>query len=129
MISTEAIGRESDPVTTRVEAESVRLFTQAIGIPYDGQVPPTFTITFRGGTIPGLILPEKGLIHAGQKFTSYQPIRVGDVLTYRRRLIDIFQRQGKLGKMTFVVQEMEGRNSAGDLVFTSTSTLIARDEE
>ncbi|MHB1651714.1 MAG: FAS1-like dehydratase domain-containing protein [Desulfitobacteriaceae bacterium] len=129
MISREIIGQESEPVTLRIEAETVRLFTQAIGIPFEGQVPPTFVITFRGGIIPGLDLPEKGLIHAGQKFTYYKPIKIGDVLTYTRRVTDIFERQGKLGKMTFVVQEMEGRNTAGDLVFSTLSTLIARDEE
>ncbi|MDI6879514.1 MAG: MaoC family dehydratase N-terminal domain-containing protein [Desulfitobacteriaceae bacterium] len=128
MINKDAIGRESEVMTTRVEAENVRRFAEAIGIPYVGEVPPTFIITFRGGTVPGLDLPEKGLIHGGQKFTYYRPIKVGDVLNYKRRVKNIYERAGKLGKMTFVVQEMEGRSATGDLVFTATSTLIAREE-
>lgn len=128
MISKDVIGRESETITIHIEEETVRRFAEAIGIPYDGEVPPTFVYTFRGGTVPGLDLPEKGLIHAGQKFIYYRPVKVGDVLTYKRRVTDVFERFGKLGKMTFVVQEMEGRNSTGELVFTTTSTLIAREE-
>lgn len=129
MINREIIGRESDPVKVRVEPEAVRLFTQAVGIPYNGQVPPTFTITFQGGTIPDLNLPERGLIHAGQNFTYHQQIKVGELLTCRKRVKDIFERTGKLGRMTFIVQEIEGHNPVGDLVFTSTSTLIAKNGE
>lgn len=128
MISKDAIGRESETITTRIEAENVRRFAEAIGIPYAGDVPPSFIITFRGGAVPGLELPEKGLIHGGQKFTYYRPLKIGDVLNYKRRVKDIFERAGKLGKMTFVVQEMEGRSATGDLVFMATSTLIAREE-
>ncbi len=127
MISKDAIGQESEVMTTRIEAENVRRFTEALGFPYAGEVPPTFIITFSGGTVPGLDLPEKGLIHGGQKFTYYRPLKVGDVLNYKRRVKDVYERAGKLGKMTFVVQEMEGRSATGDLVFMATSTLIARE--
>ena len=129
MISKEVIGRESEALTIHVEEAAVRIFAEAIGLPYDGEVPPTFVYTFRGGSVPGLNLPEKGLIHAGQKFIYYRPVKVGDVITYKRRVTDVFERLGKLGKMTFMVLEMEGRNSTGELIFTTTSTLIAREED
>jgi len=127
MINKDLIGRESEPVINRIEAESVRRFAEAIDAPNVEDVPPTFVMTLRSGIIPGLELPEKGLIHARQQFTYYQQIAIGDVVSCTRRIADIFERRGGLGLMTFVVQEMTGRNIAGDLVFTATSTLIARE--
>lgn len=129
MIDKGIIGRESNPVITRIEEDSVRRFCEAIGASYEGEVPPTFVITLKSGSIPGLEMPEMGLIHANQKFTYNQRISIGDVVTCTRRIVDIFERQGKLGRMIFVVQAMEGRNIAGDLMFNTTSTLIVREEE
>lgn len=129
VIQYDVVGQESEGITIRVEAEEVRRFADAIGMPYSREVPPTFVITFTGGVIPGLELPEKGLIHAGQKFTYYRPVKIGDVLTYKRRVKDIFERKGKLDKMVFVVLETEGRNSTGELVFATTATVIVREGE
>lgn len=128
MIGKEIIGRKSEPVINRIELESVRRFTEAIGIPFEGKVPPTFLVTLKSGGIPGLEMPNQGIIHAGQKFTYYQRISIDDVLICSRKVINQSERQGKLGKMTFVTQEIEGYNLAGDLVFTATSTLIIREE-
>lgn len=127
MISKDLIGRESKPVSVKIEDHIVRRFTEAVGIPFNHQVPPTFLGTFMEGSIDGIDLNQQGVIHGEQKFTYYQPVSVGEWLSYTRRITDVFQRTGKLGKMNFVVIETKGWNRAGELVFICTATLIMRD--
>jgi hypothetical protein len=129
MISKEIIGRKSEPVINRIELEQVRRFTEAIGIPFKGNFPPTFIMTLKSGNIPGLEMPIQGAIHAGQKFKYYRRISIGDIVVCTRRVVDHFVRQGKSGNMTFITQEIEGYDLAEDLVFTATSTLIIREEK
>lgn len=129
MIDKEIIGCRSQAVMNRIEAEEVQRFTEALGIPFRNEVPPTFMITLKSGAIPDLKLPEQGLIHTGQKFTYYRPLQIGDVLMCSQKVTDIFERQGKLGLMTFVTREVEGINLAtGELVFIAQSTFIIREE-
>ncbi len=129
MISRELIGRESKPVVLRIEADAVRRFAEAAGMPFNNQVPPTFMGAFLAANISGVELPYPGMIHGEQKFTYYQPVSVRASITYSSCIKDVYERTGKLGKMTFVVLETKGRNPIGELVFTSTSTLIAPDKE
>lgn len=56
---------------------------------------------------------------------TFGQLYVGESLMHKRSIKDVFERTGKLGKMTFVVLETTGYDLAGELVFTSSSTLIA----
>ncbi len=128
------IGTESEPEVFEVEKGAIRKFAEAIGDPSPvyrrGEVaPPTFPTTFRV-RIPGLesVNPAR-FIHANEEYTYHRPIRAGDVLTCRRRVEDVFTKQGRLGVMTFVIATIEGRDPAGDLVFTGKSTVIIHGKE
>ncbi|HHY60639.1 MAG TPA: MaoC family dehydratase [Clostridia bacterium] len=124
VIDEKLAGLESRPVTVKITEERVRRFCEAIGVTYDGTVPPTFVGTLLGGTFPGLELPLQGVIHGAQDFTYHQPVNIGDTLSCTRRILKVFRREGKLGLMTFLVIETKGFDLAGELKFTSTSTII-----
>lgn len=124
MVDEKLIGLESRPVSVKVTAEGVRRFTEAIGVSFDGTVPPTFIVTLLDTKIPGLEGPLDGVIHGEQKFIYHQPLQIGDTITYTRSVKDIFHRQGKLGKMTFISVETKGYNLAQEQVFSSISTVI-----
>lgn len=125
------VGAASEPELFAVERGAIRKFAAAIGDPHpvyqQGDVaPPTFPTTFRV-RIPGLdqIDPAR-FIHGNEEYTYERPLRAGDVITCQRRVVDMFERQGKLGQMTFVVSVLEGRDPAGELVFQGKTTVIIR---
>jgi len=125
MIGKELIGRESKPVVLKLRLEEVRRFAEAIGIRFDDQVPATFVGTLIQATIPGVELPIPGTIHGEQKITYHRPLYVGDTLTYKNSIKDVYDRKGKLGRKTFVVIETTGYDLAGELIFSSTAVIIA----
>ena len=125
MIGKELIGRESEPVVLKIKLEEVRRFAEAIGVRFDDRVPATFVGTMLQANIPGVELPIPGMIHGEQKITYQRPLCVGDSLTCKRCIKDVYERSGKLGTMTFVVVETTGCDLAGELVFTSSSVVIA----
>lgn|GEM_PF-420271 len=127
IIDRDLIGRESNPVRVKIEANEVRKFTEAVGIPFEDRVPPTFFVTFMKGSIEGIDLFQPGTIQGEQKFTYLQPISVGDEIVYTRRIKDIFERSGNLGQMIFVVVETTGCNNLGEEIFIMSSTIIFLD--
>jgi len=134
MIGKEFIGRESESVVLKIRLEEVRRFAEAIGIPFDGEVPVTYVGTLLQANIPGLELTNPGMIHGEQKISYQRPVSVGDSLTYKRSIKDVYERNSKLGKLVHVVLETTGYDLAGELVFSSSATLInpvkgAGDEE
>ncbi|BCJ85449.1 MaoC family dehydratase N-terminal domain-containing protein [Effusibacillus dendaii] len=135
------IGVESKPVKNEVEKGAIRKFADAIGDPNPvyrdeefakttryGRIiaPPTFSRTFEYGKIEGLSYKQEGLIHGEQQFEYYKPIYAGDVLYCSTKLADAYEREGKLGKMIFLVYEQKGVNEAGETVFIARSNIIYR---
>ena len=124
------IGRMSDEETFAVERGAIRRFAQAIG---DGEgahlrgdiAPPTFPTTFRG-TLPGLELDRKRILHAGEEYRYRRPLRPGDELRVVRRVEDVFEKEGSLGPMTFIVLAAEARDALGQIVYLSRTTIIYR---
>jgi hypothetical protein len=93
--------------------------------------PPTFLMTLAhwmgglGETRQGIKLDYRRLLHGEQEFEYVRPIRAGDVLTFRSRTKDAFEKQGKRGGiMTFVLGETEFRNQRGEVVAYMRNTLI-----
>ena len=126
MIGKELIGLESEPLALKIRPEEVRRFAEAIGVRFDDRVPATFVGTLIQANIPGVELPFPGMIHGEQKITYHRPLYVGDSLTYKKCIKDVYERSGKLGTKTFVVIETTGYDLAGELVFSSSSVLIAQ---
>lgn len=125
MIGKELMGLESEPVLLHLLPEIGRRFAEAIGIPFDDRVPPTFVGTLKHASFPGIELPIPGMIHGEQKITYHRQLMIGETLKYKRCIKDVYDRVGKLGKMTFVVLETTGHDMTGELVFSSSATLIA----
>lgn len=125
MIGKELIGKESESVVIKIRPEEVRRFTEATGIPFSEEVPPTYVVTLTQASIPGFESPLPGMIHGEQKMTYLRPLYVGESISSKRCIKDVYERTSKLGRVTFMVIETSGYDLAGDLVFTSSSTLIA----
>jgi acyl dehydratase len=71
------------------------------------------------GTEPG----TRGL-NGGQRSRAYAPIAAGDVITVTARLVDAYEKSGKLGTMLFLVDESRMTNQRGELVRLGWRTSI-----
>jgi acyl dehydratase len=82
--------------------------------------PPDTYPWMRGmGTEPG----RRGL-NGGQRNRYFAPIRPGDVITSVVRLVDAYEKQGRLGTMMFLVDEARWTNQRGELVRIGQRTTI-----
>ncbi|MGA8941841.1 MAG: MaoC family dehydratase N-terminal domain-containing protein [Thermoactinomyces sp.] len=138
------VGMESTPVKNEVEKGAIRKFADAIGDPNPlyrdeeyakntryGKIiaPPTFSRTFDYGQIPGFSVKRDGLIHGEQHFEYFRPIYAGEVLYCSTRLVDVYEKKGKLGQMVFLVYEQKGTDEDGNTVFIARSNVIYRAHE
>ncbi len=141
------VGRESPPVTVAVDTEQIRRFADAIGDPnplyYDEDyarskgfrsiiAPPTFLTTI--GRWPWQRRDEtlfripygRVAIHGEQEYEWFRPVQAGDVITMTSRIVDIYEKAGRTGRMLFVVTESRYVNHFGELVAIARSTGIRR---
>ncbi|PLR95303.1 MaoC family dehydratase N-terminal domain-containing protein [Bacillus sp. T33-2] len=133
------IGKRSKKVTNIVERGAVKKFAEAIGdlhaIYVDEETgrrsryqnnlaPPTFPRVFDYGSIDGLDLPSKGLIHGEQTYHYERPILVGEEILCYSEVKDYFEKKGTQGEMGFLVIQSYGEDRDGKTVFTSTQTVI-----
>ena len=125
----ELIGLEAEQLF-EVERGAIRKFADAVGDStpafQGGDVaPPTFPTTFRM-TIPGFAYDLARVLHGAQEYRYERPLRAGDRVRCRSRVADVYQRQGRLGPMTFIILDLEGRDESGAPVFTGRTTAILR---
>lgn len=130
MNPSELVGTQSPEVLVEIERGAIRKFAEAVGDTTDaclrGDVaPPTFPTTIRI-PIPGLSYELARVLHGAQEYRYTRPIRAGDRLRCRTRLTDVYQREGRLGTMTFLIVELEGRDEEGEPVFQGRTTAILR---
>lgn len=126
-----------------VERGAVKKFAEAIGdlhpIYFDEETgrnsryqnniaPPTFPRTFDYGVIEGLNLPNKGLIHGEQTFHYQRPLVVGEELLCYSEVKKYFEKKGNFGEMGFLVLESFGEDLAGNIIFSSKSTIVISEE-
>lgn len=135
------IGRTSQPTTVVVEAGAVRRFADAIGDPdplyRDGefargvsqgpiQAPPTFAVAL-ATEVAGLDIPlEPGLVHGEQEFIYRRPLYVGDVLTLQTEIKDVYEKQGRSGRLKFIVRETVATDQQGAEVVRFRTVSIVR---
>lgn len=82
--------------------------------------PPDTYPWMRGmGSEPG----RRGL-NGGQRNRYFAPIRPGDAITQVVRLVDAYEKQGRLGPMLFLVDEARWTNQRGELVRIGQRTTI-----
>jgi acyl dehydratase len=134
------VGTQSPPFSHAVELGAIRRFVEALGLKYqpyrnaeaaraagyrDVVAPPTFMITLHGLPIPGLDLPEAGLIHGEQTFRYGESVVANDVITVVSRLTEVKTR----GPLTFLTLETTGINQDHVMAFVSISTIITRESQ
>jgi len=134
------IGVESAPMTHDVEKGAVVKFAEAIGDPnplfndeeaarktrYGGLIaPPTFLRSMRSGPLDvDVPSPYSAILDAGSEWEHFQPVRVGDRITVTTTILSIFERQGRLGEMVFIVMETKYVNQLGVVVAIQKGTGI-----
>ena len=144
-----AIGIESEPTVVVVEREPIRRAAAAMGDNnslfhneeyakskgYRSVIaPPGFQPTY---SFPLKIAPMRAdagprmptgftrFMNGGDEYEFFQPIQAGDVLSITRRLGDLYEREGRMGKMLFTVNETVFRNQQNEIVLIQRSTTIS----
>lgn len=77
---------------------------------------PTFRVT--------LPPPLTRIARGGNEYEFHQPVRPGDVVSIKRKITDIYERQGRSGKLVFVISEMRYTNQKNELLAINRETLI-----
>lgn len=94
-------------------------------------VPPLFPIfghfafeTFFGSVEAGM--DQDNVLHAEEEYDYRRPLRVGDRLVCRSKVVDEFFKTGRRGgRLHFVVTETEMREEAtGELVVVERTTMV-----
>ena len=139
----EYIGSGSEPVENPVERVAVRRFAEAIGQPHPVYTdpdyarssrygaliaPPTFPRTFDYGAVPGVELPSSGALHGSHRISYERPLYVGESVLCHVELVDSFDRDGRTGRLGFLVFERAGHTPEGERIFTSEDTVIVTEK-
>lgn len=132
-IDNSLVGKSSPPQTFEVTREAVQRFMEATEDPAlhtDAPLeyaPPTFPTTFRM-RVTGLELDptRMQLLHGEQEYTYMRRLRIGEQITCTARIVDVRQRSGRTGEMTFMVTETTGHDAQQQSVFIARSTSIIR---
>jgi len=66
------------------------------------------------------------VLDGGIEYELFLPVRAGDVLSAKSIIKDIREREGKTGKMAFIVIETSYYNKKNELVATARATAIYR---
>ena len=142
-----AIGRQSEPVTYEVDRTACRMFARAVGY----TDPLFFDEEFAKGkgyrSIPAPVgflghpvynpnrtqrlggyfradSPFKRVLNGGTDIEYLDTVCAGDLLTATSKLVDLSEREGRLGPMLVTVTETTYRNQAGQTVAVVRGTGI-----
>jgi len=134
------IGSETEPVTYDIEPGAIRKFARAIGDPspifvdeaaaraagYGGVVaPPTFLrLLVPGPETRPFPEPFQRVLDGGSTYRFDQPLIAGERVTVVSKLIDVFEKQGRLGTMLFKVREIRYVDQTGSVAAVQRSTII-----
>jgi acyl dehydratase len=145
MIDRNWIGHELPPSVLPIEASRLRFFAKAIGEtdPIYTDVaaardagygnlpaPPTFLFAAEldSGAVDLLLarldIPVAKLLHGEQSFSYHAAVCVGDTITVRTRIEDIYDK--KNGALEFVVKTSRATNQRDELVAEMRSVLVCR---
>ncbi|MBB3177807.1 MaoC family dehydratase N-terminal domain-containing protein [Variovorax sp. Sphag1AA] len=145
MIDKKWIGHELPASELPIERSRLRFFAKAIGetdplytdeaaardagYP-DLPAPPTFLFAAEldsGATdklLADLGIPLSKLLHGEQGFTYHRSACVGDTVTVRSRIEDIYDK--KNGALEFVVKASRATNQNGELVAEMRTVIVCR---
>ncbi|MFC2042452.1 MaoC family dehydratase N-terminal domain-containing protein [Chloroflexota bacterium] len=79
-----------------------------------------------GGYASRITLPPPltSFIRGGNEYDIVQPVRPDDKITMRRRISEIYEKEGKAGTLVFVIIYMEFSNQKEELLGRNRETLI-----
>jgi acyl dehydratase len=139
------IGVEAEPEIFEVEKGHIRRFADAIGDPNPiycdeafakkskyGKIiaPPTFLQDMSMHTLAEKLMnmecPLPAILNGGTEVECYKPMMAGDVLTARSKVVDIYEKEGKSGRLLFVNFEVTFTNRNGELVARGKLNLFKR---
>lgn len=137
------VGVEAAPAVWEVEKGAIKKFAESIGDTnplwqderyarksrYGGIVtPPTFLASLTNDAVRDAIfqldLPVKRVLNGGNELEFFQPIRPGDVITVTGKLADVREREGRMGRMLFMVFEYTYTNQFGEVAAVGRNTII-----
>ena len=145
MIDKKWIGHELPEAVLPLERTRLKFFAQAIGQTdpiYSDEVaaraagypdlpaPPTFLFGAQldSGTMVSLVnalqLDLGKILHGEETFTYHQPACVGDTITVRGKIADIYDK--KNGALEFIVTDSQATNQKGELVAELRQNVIYR---
>jgi len=115
-----------------VEAGHVNRFAEAIGDPnprWATEAPPTFLVALTPTS--SILLAEaeeygKGWLNGGNRFEYLAPVKVGDRITARGAVADVYEKEGSSGNLLFIVIETEYANQDGKQLARLKQTAIRR---
>jgi acyl dehydratase len=125
------IGVDGPPATATVEAGHVRRFAEAIGDPnprWTKEAPPTFLVALASASTHLDDVEEfgTGWLNGGNRFEYFAPVLIGDEITARGHVADVYDKAGSSGDMLFIVFETVYTNQRNELVAKLRGTLIRR---
>ena len=125
------VGWKGGERVTVVEAGQVRRFCDAIGDDdpsWRDEAPPTFVVALASETpqLPEALDYGKGWLNGGDRFEYVEPIRVGDTITARSTLVDVYEKQGSSGGLLFLIMDTEYVNQHGRVAVRLRGTRIRR---
>jgi N-terminal half of MaoC dehydratase len=125
------VGVDGPEVTAPVEAGHVRRFAEAIGDPnprWKREAPPTFLVALAPVSLHLAEAEEygKGWLNGGNRFAYFAPVMIGDQITAKGRVADVYEKEGSTGNLLFIIFETDYTNQKGELVARLRGTAIRR---
>jgi len=65
-----------------------------------------------------------GAVAGGRDIHFGDPIRPGDVISVQETVVDVYEKEGRMGPMIFVISEFTYKNQSGQVVVNDRQTLI-----
>jgi hypothetical protein len=125
------IGTTAPDVQAAVEAGHLKRFAEAIGDPnprWAKEAPPTFFVALAPGSMHLAEAEEygKGWLNGGNRFEYFAPVKVGDTITAKGRVADVYEKEGSSGNLLFIIFETDYVNQDGQRVARLKQTAIRR---
>jgi acyl dehydratase len=126
------VGVAWEPREYLIEGEMIRRFTRAVGddnpLWRDGNIaPPTFTLSIGFEQFVDDLMkltPFNTVLMGSTEIESYQPMKLGDVITVVFKISNLRERKGQMGQMAFMTFESTYKNQQGELVARCRQMVI-----
>ena len=126
-------GHVYPPFKLRPNRELAARFLMGQGAePEPSAVPPTYMIFLRGEAhgvdlFNDLDISRQKVVHGGQRYEWYAPIGWDDELTVTATVEEMYEKDGKSGKIRFAHVAFDYANGSGERVLREITRLIERE--